>query len=247
MYFVDSGWSVLCFDGTAVGSSTGNSSIGLQQMVKDILAAVDFLSSAPETEKLPLVLYGHSMGGYASVIAAEERKEIRAVVSISGFESPMELMLNLGKRTVGEAAYIGYPFLYLQNIMSFGGYANRSAAKAINNSPASFLIVYGSEDAVISEGDSIYGSRAEITNPSAEFLLVDKSPRNSHSAAWLSERAAEYRAEIDVQIKALKEEYGSLLPVDVFSDFYSSLDFDSLFELDEDFMEKVLQFYMAAK
>lgn len=245
LYFLDHNWSVFAFDGTGTGGSTGRGIVGLQQMVLDVLAAIDYLETE-ERSQLPLVLYGHSMGGYAVIVAAGESEAVEAVVSISGFDSPMGLMLQMGRQRIGEVATVGYPFLYLHNWLTFGPYTDRSAAEVIDQSDAAFLIVYGAEDDIVVEETSIYGCREEICNPEADFRLVTEPLRNGHSAAWLSEDAVAYRDTLLGELDAQKEAHGGRLPPEEFARFYGQIDQERLFSLDEEFMERVLEFYRAA-
>ncbi len=246
LYFVEHGWSVFTFDGTASGESTGDSAAGLEQMVRDVRAAMDYLSENTETADLPLMLYGHSMGGYAATVAAEGSRSA-AVVSIAGFDSPMDIMLNNGLRYVGGVAWLGYPFLYLQNRMTFGADADRHAVDAINGTDAPFLIVYGAQDRVIRPEESIYGNRDAIYNPEVSYLLVDEGERGGHSYAWYSSEAVAYRIELEEQLEAMEEQYGSgTIPAEVMDEFCDGIDRDRLFELDTDFMDTVLQFYTDA-
>ncbi len=243
--FIDNGWAVFTFDGTGAGSSTGDSTVGLQQMVLDLRAAMNHLASSSETSSLPIMLYGHSMGGYAAAVAAEESEAV-AVVSISAFNSPMDLMLNSGKRYVGGIAFVGYPFLYLQNLLTFGEFTNKSASDAINNSDASFLIVHGTQDAVITDQESIMGQRENITNSSVTYMLIDEPMRNGHSGAWLTAEAMEYRHELEAVISSLQSEYDDDIPKDVIDDFQDNIDSEILYELDEDFINAVLEFYLSS-
>ncbi len=237
MFFVENGWSVFAFDGTGVGDSGGDSTVGLSQMALDLRAAMTMLGSHPETAELPLVLYGHSMGGYAATVAAEDGGA-EAVVSIAGFDSPMQLMLDFGLEFVGGVAYVGYPFLYLQNLMTFGEYADRRAVDAINASDASFLIVYGTDDDVVGEAESIYGKREEIKNPDVSYILIDDPNRNAHSTAWLSGEAAARREAFTEHLESLRDDNGEL-PVGVLG----KSDDIEFFELDLEFMNTVLEFF----
>ncbi len=245
-YFVDSGFSVFSFDGTGTGDSTGRTVVGLQQMVPDLTAAIKYISAEPRLSELPILLYGHSMGGYAAAVAAASSDNVAAVVSIAGFDSPMEVMLNSGKRMCGDVAIIGYPFLYLYNKMVFGSDVNRSAVDAINRSDAAFLIVYGADDRVIHEEESIYGNRDGIVNPDVSYCYVEDELRSGHNGAWLTSEAVAYRTEAEDALLQMEEAQGDELTKEAFADFYGGLDHGQLYELDEAFMSRVVAFYLAA-
>ena len=91
MFFADNGYRVLAYDATGVCQSEGDSTVGLQQSKRDLLAAIDYAKNDPQTKALPVYLYGHSLGGYA-VAAALDEADVRAAVCLSGFNSPVQTM-----------------------------------------------------------------------------------------------------------------------------------------------------------
>ncbi len=245
LYFLENDWAVFTFDGTGAGESTGEDTVGLEQMVRDVRAAMSCLSEHPATAELPLMLYGHSMGGYAVSVAAEDSESL-AVVSIAGFDSPMEIMLNKGRRYAGGVAVLGYPFLCLQNKLTFGADADRHAVDAINRTDRPFLIVYGTADEIISPEESIWGNRDAIRNPAVSYVLIDESGRDSHTAAWYSAEAMAYRATLAEELADLTERYDGRIPAEALAAFESDVDYERLHEPDTAFMDTVLQFYTDA-
>ena len=115
MRFLDSGYTALTYDMTGVCRSEGESRVGLQQAKRDLLAAIDFVRQ----EQLPIYLYGHSLGAYA-VAAVLDETEVTAAICLSGFDSPVGMMHDSAKDYVGILADVEYPFLYLQNVLTFG-------------------------------------------------------------------------------------------------------------------------------
>ncbi len=244
-YFLDQGFCVVAFDGTGAGESTGDSTVGLEQMVRDLRAALDWVSGQETLCDLPLLLYGHSMGGYAAAVLSEDER-VSAVISVSGFDSPMDIMLDRGREYAGEAAVLGYPFLCLQNKLTFGADADKSAVDAINRAQTPILLIYGSDDDVVSEEDSLYGAREDITNTRAWFYYVSDEGRNGHSGLWFSAEAMAYRAELEAEASILSARYGGEIPVDVLAEFYDKIECARLYELDESYMYIVMSFYNSA-
>ena len=113
--FLDRGWQVFAFDGTGIGESEGDGIVGLQQTRLDLLEAIRTLEADDGLKDLPFVLYGHSAGGYAAVSVLAETDRVSAVVSMAGFDSPVETMYYHACRRVGILAGVEYPFLWLQN------------------------------------------------------------------------------------------------------------------------------------
>ncbi len=224
-YFYDAGYSVLTFDGTGSYESEGKNSVGLVQMKKDVLAAIDYIKETPVIQDLPLALLGHSMGGYAVVSAADETEGVSCVICLSGFDKPNDIMFSQAKGYAGPAAYAGYPFMCLKNIMLFGFNCNESAHEQLQESTIPMLIVQGSGDQVITDDLSITQYETTITNPIISFITVEEAYRNEHSTLWLTQECAEYTLQV-LDEEAPLTEY----------------DPEKLFQLDLEFMETLNDF-----
>lgn len=241
MFFRDNGYSVLAYTGTGFCDSEGEGIVGLQQSKLDLLAALDFVSTDSRTSALPVILYGHSMGGYAAASVLDEA-QVSGAICVSGFNAPVETMYRLARRYVGAAADVEYPFLYLQNIFVFGGDADDSAVESINSVDTPVLIVQGTQDAVVTEDVSIFSHEDEITNPNADFIAVDAPNRSGHRSVWLSDSAAAYVAGRQKTLEQLDEQYGGAIPQEEWDAFYLTLDVEKACELDPQFKKAVLQF-----
>jgi putative redox protein len=78
---VRAGIAVLRFDFTGIGESSGEfDETNFSSQVGDITAAADFLR---ERYRPPTLLIGHSIGGTATLVAADEIAESRAVVTLA--------------------------------------------------------------------------------------------------------------------------------------------------------------------
>ena len=76
MHFVDSGYSVLTYDATGTGASGGSGTRGLAQSALDLDAAL----TRAEQEDLPILLFGHSWGGYAAAAVLGGSHDVTASV-----------------------------------------------------------------------------------------------------------------------------------------------------------------------
>lgn len=171
--FVDSGYRVLTYDATGTGASGGESTVGMSQSVLDLDAALTFVESRSDLQSLPVLLFGHSWGGYATAEILSYDHDIAASVSVSGYDTPLGLMTETAYGYCGPVVYAGYPFLWLHQTLLFGGAANESAAEAVSASEAPVLIIHGTGDTTISfDGASLISHQAEIQNPNARFLAL---------------------------------------------------------------------------
>ena len=57
---------------------------GLPGEVKDVIAAADYLKRRPDVDGERIALVGKSLGGFVSLLAAAQRPDLRAVVSLAG-------------------------------------------------------------------------------------------------------------------------------------------------------------------
>ena len=232
MYFVDAGWQVLAYSGTGVGDSDGNSIIGLSQMRLDLLAAIDCVR---ESTDLPIVIYGHSAGGYAAASVLGER-DVAGAVCIAGFNSPTETMYGKAKEYVGVLADIEKPILRLQHWFVFGSDGYVDAIDSINSTDTPVVVYQGTNDSTVTYPLSVYSHYAESTNPNAVFIET----ADEHTGAWLSPTAKAY-------VSQLKREYAELEKTpEKIAEFKASVDREKANELDLDFLRGVTEFFTAS-
>lgn len=191
-YFVAHGYSALTWDATGIGESEGKWSVGLQQIKLDLLACLDWLEQADIPEDLPILLYGHSAGGYSAATALATDHRIDGVVCISAFESPVDIMLFHARSYVGFLADTQIPFLRLENRILFGAEADGSAFEAISAADVPVLIVQGDSDDLVPYSQSLIRFEAEFENPRVRCLEITTEYRNEHNTPWLSEASACY-------------------------------------------------------
>lgn len=197
MYFVDHGYSVFTFENTGVGSSEGGGTKGISQARLDLCEAIDFIRNYHGLSELPLLLYGHSLGGYAAATAMNDVEGICAVVCVTAFNSPNENMLNHAKRYVGFLADVQYPFMCLQNYFLFGDISDDSAIDAINKTDTPVMIIGGNSDDICTDDISILGKSEDITNPNVVTIEITEEYRGEHNTVWLSSESAKYLALTD--------------------------------------------------
>lgn len=112
-YFVDQGWRVFAYDKTGSFDSEGETTKGYQQAVIDLDAALTYINTQEEFTDLPILLFGHSWGGYAVANLLHYDHEIARVVTVSGANSAMEMILEQGRGTMGGFITTQYPYLWL--------------------------------------------------------------------------------------------------------------------------------------
>ena len=238
LYFLEHGYNILTYDGTGVGRSDGESIVGLPQMRLDLLAAIDYLAGI---SGLPIVLYGHSAGGYAAA-AVSDNKAVRAAVTVAAFNSPVETMRHMSHRYAGLLSETGMPFLLLAHRGTFGEDGFIEAIDVINATNTPVAVFYGDHDKTVDPAISLYEKRGDVTNPNAVFIQMN----GGHSDLWLTQRAADYRDIVRADFDALSVQYGRDIPDEIMTDFSEGIDRKCANELNAGFMEEVIAFFEAA-
>ncbi len=84
----DFGWNAVIFHYRGCWGSAGNYSIAT--IPQDVSAAIDCLTQGlhPQVDGEKIVAIGHSLGGWAAVLAADRDRRIRAFSSIAGVLDP---------------------------------------------------------------------------------------------------------------------------------------------------------------
>lgn len=244
LWFVQQGYRVLTYDATGSGLSEGKDTRGMSQSVLDLDAALDWVESNEELNELPVLLFGHSWGGYATARILAYDHDITATVSVSTYDTPMGLMCETASDFCGPVVYIGYPFLYLQQCIRFGTAANGSAADAINGSDVPVLLIHGTADDTIHYDGAGLISRS-FTGDNVTTLYLESEDHMS----LLRPHSAEYQDYVDAvnEVYAgLYEQYGSNIPDDVRAEYYANVDKTITGGVNEELMARIDAFYRDA-
>ena len=193
MYFVDNGWRVFSYNNTGVSGSEGESVRGLTQSLFDLDAALLYISNTDELKYLPIMLVGHSWGGFAVCAILNYEYKINAVVSFAGFNNGNEVISDLGTSKIGRTFNLfSNKIKNIENQM-FGSASLLTAVDGINNTNIPVLIVHSSDDDVINaKTAAIYAHRNNITNPNAEIIFFDGDNASGHEFVFCSKEQKEY-------------------------------------------------------
>ncbi len=148
-FFAQNGYYVFAYDATGNDESEGSGVGGLPQGVIDLNNAISFVESSDDFPKLPIVLFGHSWGGYSVSAALTYHPEVSAVIECSGFNRSSDMFEAEGIRQVGGAAYIMMPFVKLYELMKYGEYASNTALDGFASTDAEIMIVHSADDSSV--------------------------------------------------------------------------------------------------
>ena len=244
LYFVDNGWRVFSFDCTGSYESEGKGAKGLPQSVVDLNSALGYIESDSALKDLPVMLYGHSWGGYAVAAVLNYGHDVAAAASIAGFNAPMEILFERAERMMGSIAHVEYPFLWAYQTMLFGRAARLTAVDGINGADTAVMIIHGDKDTTVSyDKAGIIAHRGEITNPNVVYKTCTAENHNGHRNLFRSEAAVEYTNQKNRVYQELHDLYNGSIPDDALADYYADVDRALANELDSGFMEEINRFF----
>ncbi|MDR3368756.1 alpha/beta fold hydrolase [Rhodoferax sp.] len=148
------GITVLLLDARCHGRSDAESHTSLPRFAEDIEAGLTWLRGQPQVDSQRLAVIGHSVGAGAALLSATRCNKVRAVVSLSAFAHPHEVMLRY------LASYrIPYPVVgwyVLQHVQKVIGarFDTIAPLRSIANLTCPVLLVHGREDEMVPLGDA---------------------------------------------------------------------------------------------
>ena len=148
-FFARHGYYVFAYDATGTDKSEGEGVGGVPQGVIDLDHAISFAEDNDTLRNLPIVLFGHSWGGYSVCSVLTYHPEVRAVIECSGFNCSSDMFESGGKEQAGDLIYAMTPFVKIHERIKFGKYAANTAMDGFDASDAPVMIVHSADDDVI--------------------------------------------------------------------------------------------------
>ncbi|WP_200798712.1 alpha/beta hydrolase family protein [Bacillus tuaregi] len=241
-YFASNGYMVFAYDATGNDESEGRSVKGIPQGLIDLDFALQYVKQASDFEGLPIMLFGHSWGGYAVGSGLNLHPDVKAVVMVAGFNKSMDIIEEEGKKIAGDGIHFLLPYISFYERMKLGKYATYNCIKGFENSEAGVMIIHSTDDEMISQenGFDVFYDHYK-SNPRFCFMKYED---RGHDYIYYSDRSREYKAEFnrkfDEYINSLDKEFTSEIKESYLSD---NLDKKILFDLDEDLMKSIVKFY----
>ncbi len=240
-YFAHNGYSVFAYDITGNDESGGDSVKGMPQGVKDLSCAIDFVKTVDELKDLPIMLWGHSWGGYSVANVLNFHPEVKAIAAVSGFNKASDLIKSQGTQMVGGIVNFFLPYVNSIERGKFGKYAKVTAMDGFENSDAGVFIVHSEDDNVvpIQYGYDIYYEKYS-NDPRFEFV---KYKDKGHNYVVYSEEAIDY---INNFTKTANEHFEGKTPSkeEVAEYYKNNLDRDIYADmLDKELFGRIVKFY----
>lgn len=148
-YFAKNGYYVFAYDATGNDESEGETVGGMPQGVIDLDYAISFVEDNEDFPDLPIVLFGHSWGGYSALNVLTFHPEVKAVVECAGCNKSSDLFEAGGRAIAGPVVYPLMPFIRAHEFFKYGNYSTTSALKAFKKTDAAVMFVHSSDDKTV--------------------------------------------------------------------------------------------------
>ena len=241
-FFTSNGYVVFAYDATGNDESEGSSVKGLPQGLIDLDYAIQFVKQTSDFDNLPIMLFGHSWGGYSVGSVLNLQPDVKAVVMVAGFNKSMDIIEEEGKKIAGDGVRVLLPYISLYERMKFGKYASYNCINGFENTEAGVMIIHSADDEMISKekGFDVFYDQYK-NNPRFSFV---KYENRGHDYVFYSERSRDYQDEFNRNfaeyVNSLDEELTIELKASYLNDH---LDKKQLFDLDIELMNSIVKFY----
>lgn len=148
-YFAENGYYVFAYDVTGCDESAGEVMGGVPRGLLDLRSAISFIEENKEFNNLPIVLFGHSWGGYAVSNVLNYNPEVKGVISISGVDKSEYIFKAGGEKQIGKGIELLMPFINMYEESTYKDYAKTSAVEGFKNTDAKIMIVHSEDDDVV--------------------------------------------------------------------------------------------------
>ncbi len=234
-YFACQGFTIFTYDATGNGESEGEKVGGFAQGLADLDYVLTFVKKQIEYKDLPILLMGHSWGAYCVGSVLKFHPDVKAVVSISGFDTTAGLLKQYSEVHMGKAVALLMPYVLLYEKICWGKYSGISVCEGFENSNARVMVIHSLDDETIYTENG-YGRYFDRFGKDNRFVFKMYSDR-AHSYPVNSDKARMIRTEVkDVYLKRLEEqgEEAAKRYID------TEIDRRKWMELDEALMQEIL-------
>ncbi len=239
-YFASNGYWVFAYDATGNDESEGEAVGGLPQGIIDLDYALRFVKS--EFGGLPIVLWGHSWGGYSVGSVIKLHPDVKAAVIVSGFNESLDMLETEGRKIVGNVIDFVLPVFKKHEQKTFGEYASMSILNSLASTEVPALFVHSEDDEMIPVEIS-FDRYYEQFSGDERFSFIRYKDKG-HNFIFCSENRKAYVEEYNKGANAYTESMGGTLTEEQAAAYIrENFDKKKGFELDAELMAQMLEFY----
>lgn len=240
-YFAANGYVVFCYDATGNDESEGEAVGGLPQGLIDLDYALRFVKSEPAFAGLPIMLWGHSWGGYSVGSVLALHPDVKAAVIVAGFNSSMDMMETEGRNIAGDAVSLILPALEAHEAENFGGYAAMNILDGVAATDAQIMFIHGEQDQMIPIEES-FGRYHAAYADDPRFTFIRYEDRE-HNFIFCDPARQAYVDAFNAGSEAYVAEHGEPTEEERAAYYNEHLDLHQLYPLDMELMAQMLALY----
>ena len=244
-YFACHGYYVFSYDATGNDESEGEGVGGLPQGVIDLDYAITFVEESGKFPSLPIVLFGHSWGGYCVGSVLNCHTDVKAAVLVAGFNRSIDLFEQQGESIIGSGIKLFMPYVSVYERLKFGKYASYTAIDGFGASDAEIMILHSKDDSTVLPENG-YEKFYNAYGETPRFHFIEYEDRG-HDSVYYSDAARRYKEQLNKDYTAYVEANGGEYTAEIKEEFMKqNLDKSKCYEFDYDLMQQMLDFYDSA-
>lgn len=149
-YLTGLGYKVLGYDNYGVCLSGGNNQVSLAHSIYVLDVVISDVERRNLNEDLDILLYGHSMGGYATSCNLKNHQEIKKAIIRSAPISPSISGRDLLIKNNKYLGYFLYPIINLCFYLLYGRKENQSSISSLKkNKKTNILLIHAENDNIV--------------------------------------------------------------------------------------------------
>ena len=243
-YFAANGYTVFAYDATGNDESEGEAVGGLSQGVIDLDYALRFIKSEPDFAGLPIMLWGHSWGGYSVGSVLALHPDVKAAVIVAGFNESLDMLEYQGRSIAGDALDYILPALTAHEKKLFGDYSTMSVLDGVAATDAHVMFIHSADDSTIPIGMSFDRYHAAYgDDPRFTFIRFED---RGHNYIYCDPARKAYVNAYNAEASAYTAEHDSLNDADRTAYHETHFDIHAAYPLDMDVMAQMLAHYDSA-
>ncbi|NVO17274.1 MAG: alpha/beta fold hydrolase [Rhodoplanes sp.] len=166
----EAGFAVLLLDARCHGRSDDEDFASMPRFAEDIAAGLGFLRAQSGIAADRVGLIGHSVGAAAALLHASRRHDVRAVVSLSAFAHPREIMRGwMAEKHVPYPLIGWYVLRHVEHVIG-ASFDDIAPLATIMRAECPVLLVHGRQDTTVPFSDA---ERLAAAAPGVILLPVD--------------------------------------------------------------------------
>lgn len=166
----EAGFAVLLLDARCHGRSDDEDFASMPRFAEDIAAGLGFLRAQSGIAADRIGLIGHSVGAAAALLHAARRRDVRAVVSLSAFAHPREVMRGwMADKHVPYPLIGWYVLRHVEHVIG-ASFDDIAPLATIARAKCPVLLVHGRQDTTVPFSDA---ERLAGVAPGVTLLAVD--------------------------------------------------------------------------